>query len=89
MQIVMVQCIQILGRNNHGLSFYRHYFQKVCLHWAKQGKFSAAKVKAIMSHSRTENAAAAWLLLAEVSSFKPKLDYKVIVECWKEYRSTG
>ena len=61
----------------------------MCGQWAKQGKFSAAKVKAIMSHCKTENASAAWLLLAVVSAFKPKLDYNVIVDCWNEYSNSG
>ncbi|CAB4010599.1 condensin-2 complex subunit D3 isoform X2, partial [Paramuricea clavata] len=67
----------------------RHYFQKVCYHWAKQGKFTPAKIKAIMSHTINANASAAWLLLSEISAFKPKLDHKKIIECCNEYISEG
>ncbi|XP_028399882.1 condensin-2 complex subunit D3-like [Dendronephthya gigantea] len=67
----------------------RHYFQKVCYHWAKQGKFTPAKVKAILSHTGSTNASAAWLLLSEISAFKPKLDHKKIIECFNEYTSQG
>lgn len=68
---------------------FRHYFQKVCYHWAKQGKFTPAKVKAILSHTGSTNASAAWLLLSEISAFKPKLDHKKIIECFNEYMSGG
>ena len=68
---------------------FRHYFQKVCYHWAKQGKFTPAKVKAIFSHTGSTDASAAWLLLSEISAFKPKLEHKKIIECFHDYMSKG
>jgi hypothetical protein len=42
-----------------------------------------------MSRTGSTKAPAAWLLLSEISSFKPKLDHKAIIECCNKYMSEG
>ena len=87
---VTVRSLWLIKTIHHTVCcLFRHYFQKVCYHWAKQGKFTPAKIKAIMSHTGNTNASAAWLLLSEISSFKPKLNHKTIIECCNEYMSKG
>ncbi len=42
-----------------------------------------------MSHTGNTNASAAWLLLSEISAFKPKLNHTKIIECFNEHMSEG
>nr|XP_028564487.1 condensin-2 complex subunit D3 [Podarcis muralis] len=50
--------------------------------WSKQGKFSSVFVSSVISHTETERAAPAWMLLAKVSGSSPKLDYTKIIKAW-------
>lgn len=69
--------------------FFRHYFQKVCNYWSKQGKFTPDKVNAIMNQRENAYASSAWLLLSEISSSKPKLDPQKIIDCCVKYMADG
>ncbi|XP_066495469.1 condensin-2 complex subunit D3 [Tiliqua scincoides] len=58
------------------------YLNKAFHTWSKQGKFSSAFVNSIISHTETERAAPAWMLLAKVAGSSPKLDYSKIIDAW-------
>nr|XP_034995387.1 condensin-2 complex subunit D3 [Zootoca vivipara] len=58
------------------------YLNKAFPIWSKQGKFSSVFVSSVISHTETERAAPAWMLLAKVSGSSPKLDYTKIIKAW-------
>ncbi|KAJ6656043.1 hypothetical protein lerEdw1_004449 [Lerista edwardsae] len=58
------------------------YLSKAFHTWSKQGKFSSTLVNCIISHTETEHAAPAWMLLAKVAGSSPKLDYSKIIDAW-------
>ncbi|XP_043098978.1 condensin-2 complex subunit D3 [Puntigrus tetrazona] len=59
------------------------YFSKAFSVWAPQQKFTPAFVNGLLSHTKGERAAAAWLLLAKVASCSPKLNYGTILDTWE------
>ncbi|XP_033027677.1 condensin-2 complex subunit D3 [Lacerta agilis] len=58
------------------------YLNKAFHIWSKQGKFSSMFVSSVISHTETERAVPAWMLLAKVSGSSPKLDYTKIIKAW-------
>ncbi|MBN3304121.1 CNDD3 protein, partial [Amia calva] len=58
------------------------YLSKAFIIWAKQDKFSTVFVNNLISHTETEHASAAWLLLSKVAGSAPRLNYGKILEAW-------
>ncbi|MGH0159308.1 UNVERIFIED_CONTAM: hypothetical protein FKN15_040679 [Acipenser sinensis] len=58
------------------------YLTKAFHIWSKQDKFSSSFINNLISHTETENSAAAWMLLAKVAGSSPKLNYGKIIEAW-------
>ncbi|XP_068094896.1 condensin-2 complex subunit D3 isoform X2 [Hyperolius riggenbachi] len=73
--------LQLLSTECQDLS---RYLTKVCSLWGKQDKFSATLFKNLISHTGTEHDTPAWMLLAKVTIFAPKLDYTKILSTWEE-----
>uniref|UniRef100_UPI00398E4DCE condensin-2 complex subunit D3 n=1 Tax=Pristiophorus japonicus TaxID=55135 RepID=UPI00398E4DCE len=64
------------------------YLNKAFLLWSRQNKFNSTFIKALISHTETEHAPAAWMLLSKVAGSSPKLDYAKIIVSWDDvYRS--
>ncbi|XP_072886251.1 condensin-2 complex subunit D3 isoform X2 [Hemitrygon akajei] len=64
------------------------YLTKAFLLWSQQDKFSSTFVKDLISHTDTDHAPAAWMLLSKIAGFFPQLNYTKIVETWEDvYRS--
>ncbi|KAF7686726.1 condensin-2 complex subunit D3 [Silurus meridionalis] len=60
----------------------RRYFSKAFSIWSRQEKFSATLVNSLIWHTERDHAAAAWLMLAKVSSCCAKLNMGTILEAW-------
>ncbi|XP_062994944.1 condensin-2 complex subunit D3 [Elgaria multicarinata webbii] len=58
------------------------YLNKAFHVLSKKGRFSSSFVNNVVSHTETERAGPAWMLLAKVSGSSPKLDYSKIIEAW-------
>ncbi|TRY56494.1 hypothetical protein DNTS_008784 [Danionella cerebrum] len=70
----------LLCEKCHYLSWY---FSKAFSLWAPQQKFTPGFVNNLLSHTEGEHAAAAWLLLAKISSCSPKLNYGTVLDTWE------
>ncbi|KAL2078279.1 hypothetical protein ACEWY4_025964 [Coilia grayii] len=58
------------------------YFRRAFHTWSRQNKFSTAFVNTLIKHTKTDNAPAAWMLLAKVAGAAPGLDYQTILDEW-------
>ncbi|XP_067910020.1 condensin-2 complex subunit D3 isoform X2 [Heterodontus francisci] len=64
------------------------YLTKAFLLWSRQNKFNSTFVKGLISHTETEHASAAWMLLSKIAGSSPNLNYEKIIVSWdKVYRS--
>ncbi|XP_069752394.1 condensin-2 complex subunit D3 [Narcine bancroftii] len=64
------------------------YLTKAFFLWSHQDKFTSAFIKDLISHTDTDHAVAAWMLLSKVAESLPKLNYDKIVDSWDDiYRS--
>ncbi|XP_063077652.1 condensin-2 complex subunit D3 [Engraulis encrasicolus] len=64
------------------------YFRRAFHTWSRQNKFSAAFVNTLIKHTKTDNAAAAWMMLARVAGAAPGLDYQTILDEWDNLRQS-
>ncbi|XP_055987450.1 condensin-2 complex subunit D3 isoform X2 [Sorex fumeus] len=60
-----------------------HYLKKAFNIWYKKDKFSTTYINNVVSHTGTEHAAPAWMLLSRITYSAPKLDYTKIIESWE------
>ncbi|KAJ7413416.1 Condensin-2 complex subunit D3 [Pitangus sulphuratus] len=58
------------------------YLSRAFSIWSQQNKFTSAFIRNLLSHVETERAVAAWMLLAEVTTSSPRMDYSEIIESW-------
>ncbi|XP_065051111.1 condensin-2 complex subunit D3-L-like isoform X2 [Rhopilema esculentum] len=58
------------------------YFGLVCENWSKNGKINGNLVKSLQTHLNTNNAKAAWLFIAAVSSSSDKINPSIITDYW-------
>ncbi|XP_067827123.1 condensin-2 complex subunit D3 [Heptranchias perlo] len=64
------------------------YLNKAFLLWSHQNKFNSTFINDLISHTETEHAPAAWMLLSKVAGSSPKLNYAKIIISWDDvYRS--
>ncbi|XP_078388058.1 condensin-2 complex subunit D3 isoform X1 [Cetorhinus maximus] len=64
------------------------YLPKAFLLWSRQNIFNSTFVKSLISHTETEHAPAAWMLLSKIAGSSPKLNYGKIIISWDNvYRS--
>ncbi|XP_042329911.1 condensin-2 complex subunit D3 [Sceloporus undulatus] len=78
-QVLAWDLLTLLTKESQELS---RYFSKAFHIWSKQGKFSSSFVNSVISHTETERAVPAWMLLAKVAGSSPKLDYSKIIQAW-------
>uniref|UniRef100_H9G4I1 Condensin-2 complex subunit D3 n=1 Tax=Anolis carolinensis TaxID=28377 RepID=H9G4I1_ANOCA len=71
--------LTLLTKESQELS---RYFNKAFHIWSKQGKVSSSFVNSVISHTETDHAVPAWMLLAKVAGSSPKLDFSKIIEAW-------
>ncbi|KAJ7305016.1 hypothetical protein JRQ81_010780 [Phrynocephalus forsythii] len=71
--------LTVLAKESLELS---RYFSKAFHLWSKQDRFSSSFVNSVVSHTGTERAVPAWMLLAKVARSSPKLDYSKIIDAW-------
>ncbi|XP_054985998.1 condensin-2 complex subunit D3 isoform X2 [Sorex araneus] len=64
-----------------------HYLKKAFNIWSKKDKFSSTYINNVVSHTGTEHAAPAWMLLSRITYSAPKLDYTRIIESWERMSS--
>nr|XP_033774995.1 condensin-2 complex subunit D3 isoform X2 [Geotrypetes seraphini] len=62
------------------------YLTKAFHTWSKQDRFSSKFITNLISHTETEHAAPAWMLLAIVAGSSPKLDFTKILDTWDSIR---
>ncbi|XP_073513426.1 condensin-2 complex subunit D3 isoform X2 [Phyllobates terribilis] len=62
------------------------YLTKAFQLWAKRDKFTSTLINNLISHTETERAASAWMVLAKVAGSAPKLDYTRILTAWEQVR---
>ncbi|XP_077105659.1 condensin-2 complex subunit D3 [Ranitomeya variabilis] len=62
------------------------YLTKAFHIWAKRDKFTSTLINNLISHTETERAASAWMLLSKVAGSAPKLDYAKILTSWEHLR---
>ncbi|XP_027743858.1 condensin-2 complex subunit D3 [Empidonax traillii] len=58
------------------------YLSRAFSTWSQQNKFTPTFIRNLLSHVETERAVAAWMLLAEVTSSSPRMDYSEVIESW-------
>ncbi|KAM4730294.1 condensin-2 complex subunit D3 [Anableps anableps] len=58
------------------------YFSRAFTIWSKQNKFSPTFISNLISHTETEHAAGAWLLLSKVVSSVTRVPYAKILDAW-------
>uniref|UniRef100_A0A6J0TKZ6 Condensin-2 complex subunit D3 n=1 Tax=Pogona vitticeps TaxID=103695 RepID=A0A6J0TKZ6_9SAUR len=78
-QVLAWDLLTLLATESLELS---RYFNKAFHLWSKQDRFSSAFVNSVVSHTGTERAVPAWMLLAKVAGSSPKLDYSKIIDAW-------
>ncbi|KAM6431720.1 condensin-2 complex subunit D3 [Liasis olivaceus] len=78
-QVLAWDLLMLLTKESQELS---RYLSKAFHILAKKDKFSSSFINGIISHTETERAAAAWMLLAKVAGSSPKLDYSKIIDAW-------
>uniref|UniRef100_A0A8C5SPB8 Condensin-2 complex subunit D3 n=1 Tax=Laticauda laticaudata TaxID=8630 RepID=A0A8C5SPB8_LATLA len=78
-QVLAWDLLTLLTTETQELS---RYLSKAFHVLAQKNKFSSSFINGIISHTETERAAAAWMLLAKVAGSSPKLDYSKIIDAW-------
>ncbi|XP_013925917.1 PREDICTED: condensin-2 complex subunit D3-like, partial [Thamnophis sirtalis] len=78
-QVLAWDLLTLLTKESQELS---RYLSKAFHILAQKNKFSSSFINGIISHTETERAAAAWMLLAKVAGSSPKLDYSKIIDAW-------
>ncbi|KAM5131954.1 condensin-2 complex subunit D3 [Mantella aurantiaca] len=73
LQLLTTECQDLSG-----------YLTKAFHLWAKQNKFSSTLINNLISHTDTEHAVPAWMVLANVAISAPKLDYTKILNTWED-----
>ncbi|KAF7667854.1 hypothetical protein LDENG_00040740 [Lucifuga dentata] len=58
------------------------YFSRAFTIWSKQNKFTSAFISSLVTHTETDHAAGAWLLLSKVTPSSPKLPFDKILDAW-------
>nr|XP_060643339.1 condensin-2 complex subunit D3 [Anolis sagrei ordinatus] len=71
--------LTLLTKESQELS---RYLSRAFHIWSKQEKFSSSFVNSVLSHTDTDHAVPAWMLLAKVAGSSPKLDFSKIIEAW-------
>ncbi|XP_074532674.1 condensin-2 complex subunit D3 isoform X2 [Halichoeres trimaculatus] len=66
----------------HDCQNLRRYFSKAFTIWSKQNMFTPTFVTNLISHTESDHADGAWLLLSKVSASSSKLPYDRILEAW-------
>ncbi|XP_066279789.1 condensin-2 complex subunit D3-L-like isoform X2 [Branchiostoma lanceolatum] len=64
----------------------RRYLGKACNIWSRQGKLTARLLKALSTHVSSDHTEAAWMMLALVAKYCPKMDYSMVLDNWQGYR---
>ncbi|XP_078673980.1 condensin-2 complex subunit D3-L-like isoform X1 [Branchiostoma floridae x Branchiostoma belcheri] len=64
----------------------RRYLGKACNIWSRQGKLTPRLVKALSTHVSSDHTEAAWMMLALVAKYCPKMDYSMVLDNWQGYR---
>ncbi|KAM3865358.1 condensin-2 complex subunit D3 [Diretmus argenteus] len=72
----------LLGLLCHECQNLSRYFSRAFTVWSKQNKFTPSFVSNLISHTETDHAAGAWLLLSKVVSSSPKMPYGKILDAW-------
>ncbi|XP_026534418.1 condensin-2 complex subunit D3 [Notechis scutatus] len=78
-QVLAWDLLTLLTTETQELS---RYLSKAFHILAQKNKFSSSFINGVISHTETERAAAAWMLLAKVAGSSPKLDYSKIIDAW-------
>ncbi|XP_060549547.1 condensin-2 complex subunit D3 [Pantherophis guttatus] len=78
-QVLAWDLLTLLTKESQELS---RYLSKAFHILAQKNKFSSSFINGVISHTETERAAAAWMLLAKVAGSSPKLDYSKIIDAW-------
>ncbi|MEQ2178019.1 hypothetical protein GOODEAATRI_009680, partial [Goodea atripinnis] len=58
------------------------YFSRAFPIWSKENKFSPTFISNLISHTETDHAAGAWLLLSKVVTSVSKVPYGKILDAW-------
>uniref|UniRef100_A0A3Q2DUI6 Non-SMC condensin II complex, subunit D3 n=1 Tax=Cyprinodon variegatus TaxID=28743 RepID=A0A3Q2DUI6_CYPVA len=58
------------------------YFSRAFSIWSKQNKFSPAFISSLVSHTQTDHAAGAWLLLSKAVSSVSRVPHGQILDAW-------
>ncbi|XP_063167046.1 condensin-2 complex subunit D3 [Candoia aspera] len=82
-QVLAWDLLMLLTKESQELS---RYLSKAFHILARKNKFSSSFINGIISHTETERAAAAWMLLAKVAGSSSKLDYSKIIDAWDSIR---
>ncbi|XP_078589541.1 condensin-2 complex subunit D3-like [Branchiostoma floridae x Branchiostoma japonicum] len=64
----------------------RRYLGKACNIWSRQGKLTARLLKALSTHVSSDHTEAAWMMMALVAKYCPKMDYSMVLDNWQGYR---
>lgn len=59
------------------------YLNKAFHIWSKKDKFSSTFVNNTISHTDTERAAPAWMLLSKIAGSAPTLNYTKVLQSWE------
>ncbi|XP_075185200.1 LOW QUALITY PROTEIN: condensin-2 complex subunit D3 [Anomaloglossus baeobatrachus] len=73
--------LHLLTTDSQDLS---RYLTKAFHLWAKRDKFTSTLINNLISHTETERAASAWMVLSKVAGSAPKLDYTKILNAWEQ-----
>lgn len=79
-QVLAWSLLTLLSTDSLELS---HYLKKAFHIWSKKDKFSSTYINNVVSHTDTEHAAPAWMLLSRITCSAPKLNYNKIIESWE------
>ncbi|XP_003472593.2 condensin-2 complex subunit D3 isoform X1 [Cavia porcellus] len=63
------------------------YLNKAFHIWSKKDKFSSTFVNNTISHTDTERAAPAWMLLSKIAGSAPTLNYTKVLQSWETLSS--
>uniref|UniRef100_A0A9L0I4B9 Condensin-2 complex subunit D3 n=1 Tax=Equus asinus TaxID=9793 RepID=A0A9L0I4B9_EQUAS len=83
-QVLAWALLALLSAESQGLS---RYLNKAFHIWSKKDKFSPTFINNMISHTGTEHAAPAWMLLSKIACSSPKLNYTKIIESWEKISS--
>ncbi|XP_070621308.1 condensin-2 complex subunit D3 isoform X1 [Erythrolamprus reginae] len=78
-QVLAWDLLTLITKENQELS---RYLSKTFHILAQKNRFSSSFINGVISHTETDRAPAAWMLLAKVAGSSPKLDYSKIIDAW-------